>query len=283
MSPTALKNAVLSEKIDWLAYTHAVSIDWEFPACIDAHWKDIRALPHYTNGQENKQGIRRYWNIDNPKQGRYVVMDGVASGFLQDDQFTVLEWVNTPDRKATRIDFALDITHSKFHPRQVRRRFRRGEGITHAQSTLTFEEDESGGYTYYVGRKTSETYTRIYDKAIEQKTNFAWVRCETVYQGERARPALASYCECKSTRPLIKSHIDFPKWDDWLQIMSGDVVKLAIKPRETRTRAWLLSSVAKTLAREIAMDEDHSFWFDMMGAIKGEIAKLDKGGYDIDF
>lgn len=274
MSTTALKNAVLSEKIDWTAYTQPYAMDWDFPPQIDNHWKDTKCLPHYNKAQENPQGVRRYWHTENLRQGRYVVLDGVSSGILRECQLDVLEWVNTGGRKATRIDFALDILHSDFHPRMVRRRLERGEAVTHAQSFLTMDDLSTRGFTQYVGRKQSETYTRIYDKAIEQGASYSWIRVETVYQGERARPALQAFCEGKSTRPLIRAHVDFPKWRDWQQLFTGSVVKLQTPQKETRTREWLLSTVSKSIAKELTMDDDHQFWFQMIEAIGKELALL---------
>src|SRR5436190_9825618 len=119
MAYTALKNAVLSEKIDWLAYTQAYSSLWDFPDYVDDHWKDIAKLPHYTNGQENKQGVRRYWNTENMKQGRYTVLDGRSWDTMREYQSDLLQLVNTSERKATRIDYALDITHSRLRSEAV--------------------------------------------------------------------------------------------------------------------------------------------------------------------
>jgi len=276
MSTTALKNAVLSEKIDWVAYTQPVSLDWELPPYIDSHWKDIRPLPHYDKASENKQGIRRYWNTENLRQGRYVVLDGAACTSVGENLPQLLSWVSQSSRKATRLDFALDITHSEFRPNQVSRRLRRGEAITHAASFLAFHDFKSGAYTQYVGTKSSETYTRVYDKQIEQKTDFTWTRVETVFQGERAKPALAEYQKYKSVRPLIKSHIDFPEWSDWHKIMSDNVAKLTLPEKISNTRTWLLSTVVKALAKEIHRDEDHTFWFEFSEAVHQELDRLEE-------
>jgi len=275
MVATVLKNAILSEKIDWIAYTQPISIDWELPPYIDSHWKDIKPLPHYDKGQENKQGVRRYWNTENSTQGRYVVCASAALTFAEENQNQFLLFLMSKYRKPTRLDFALDITHSEFHPRQVSKRLKRGEAITHALQFLAFHDFKSGSYTQYVGTKNSETYTRIYDKQIEQKTDFTWTRLETVFQGERARPALAEYQKHKSVRPLIKSHIDFPAWSDWNKIMSSDVAKLDLPTKISNTRTWLLSTVVKALAKEIHRDEDHSFWFEFSDAVHQELDRLE--------
>jgi len=283
MTNTSLKNAVLSEKIDWIAYTQTQNFEWQFPAYIEDKWKDIAIPRFYTHAQENTQGVKRFWNIENAKQGRSVVLSGAASAILQDNQLDFLQWVNTSGRKATRIDYALDITHSKLTPALVGWHLLNGVAVTHASSRLRIGELGANADTQYIGKKTSETYTRVYDKGLEQKVDFAWLRVETIYQGERARPSLQEYCECQSTRPLIKAHIDFPKWRDWKIIMSGDVAKLDTPARETRTRAWLLSQVAKSVAREIAMDEDHTFWFTFRDRVAQELEQFERKSDIIDW
>lgn len=275
MSYSCLKDAKIAEKIDWIAYSQAISLEWGFPDYIDRHWKDIAPIRFYDHGQENKNGVRRYWSHEHPEQGKRVVLAGVASATLGENQWHFLSWLNNSERRATRIDYALDVTHSRFTPALVRRHLLNGEGRTHAQSALRTGELIKSGDTQYIGRKTSETYTRIYDKASEQHESFAWTRVETVYQGERARPSLQSYCQCQSTRPLIARHIDFPEWRDWLQIMSRDVVQFNMPQHETATRAWLLGQVAKAMAKELHADEDHLFWFDFQNAINIELDRLE--------
>lgn len=283
MSYTALKNAVLSEKIDWIAYSQAISLEWDYPDYIDAHWKTIKPIPRYDHAEENKQGVRRFWNKENPKQGRLTVLAGVASSTLRDNQLEFLQWLNTTDRKATRIDYALDITHSQLNARTASAHLLHGAVATHAKSALIVNDALGEGYTQYVGKKTSETYTRIYDKGTEQKTDYPWLRVETVYQGERARPSLAAYCQSESVRALIQHHVNFPAWRDWQEIMCGHVVKLEHTKVQTSTRAWLLSQVAKSLAKELARDEDHAFWFDFQRVVARELSLIEGKDINIDF
>lgn len=272
---TALKNAILSEKIDWLAFTQAYNTSWDYPDYVDDHWKDIGKLPHYTNGQENKQGVRRYWNTENMKQGRYTVLDGRSWDTMREFQSDLLQSVNMSEKKTTRIDFALDITHSRLRPETVVKFLENGEVRTHAQSIPKQSDDWKGGFTQYVGRKGSETYTRIYDKQKEQNSSFAWVRVETVYQGDRAQPSLKAYCDGASVRQLIRRHVDFPTWADWNRIMVNPAAEVHVSPHLSRTREWLLRTVAKTMAREICLDEDHAFWFDFIERVKCEISLID--------
>jgi len=271
---STLNHAEIAEKIDYIAYSQAFHLEFDFPDYIDRHWKEIPNIAHYNKAEENKQGVRRYWNTENAAQGKRVVLAGQASATLQDDQFGFLQWILNTGRKPTRIDYAVDVLHSKFTPQVVRRHLLAGEAVTHARSKLRNGELIEDGDTQYIGRKKSETYTKVYDKRAEQKVDFQWTRVETTYQGERALPSLREYCICKSTRPLIKRHIDFPKWRDWLQIMSRDVVEFSIPQRETATRAWLLGQVAKAIAKELYRDEDHLLWFDLQNAVKAELDRL---------
>lgn len=277
---TVNNSEVLAEKIDWLAYTLKSNEGWAFCDDIDQHWKKVSPLQNYTHGEENKQGIRRYWNTISSKQGRQVVCSG---GVLTADEFPIdglLTAVGQSDAKCTRIDFCLDVAHSNFKPKGCISHLRARDVVTHARKIPKYEDEWQKGFTQYVGTKASETYTRIYDKQAEQKTDYAWVRVETVYQGARAEPALSAYLQHKSTRRLILAHVDFPKWKAWRRIMSGDKAKLTYPPRKSATRDWLLNQVAKSLAKELAQDGDHAFWFEFSDAVK--LAYGDLTGNDED-
>lgn len=283
MAYSTLRDAKIAEKIDWIAYSQAISLEWGFPDYIDRHWKEIPPIKYYDHAQENKQGVKRYWSHEHPEQGKRIVLAGQASATLGDNQQDFLLWVHNSGRKATRIDYAVDILHSRFTPKVVRRHLLLGDYVTHAKSLLVTGELIKDGDTQYIGRKTSETYTRVYDKAAEQSVDFSWTRIESVYQGQRAKPSLEAYCQCQSTRPLITRHIDFPEWADWVRIMSRDVVEFSMPQHETATRAWLLSQVAKAMAKELARDEDHLFWFDFQQSVKSELEKIEGKDDIIDF
>lgn len=283
MSQYNTKTEVLSEKIDWISYTQKNGILWQLPPYISDKWKKISPLRNYTNGEENQQGVKRFWNTITQSQGKMVLLDGSASSILGENQEDFLRWLGSMDAKPTRLDFALDITHTSVKAQGCVQHLRSGAIVTHAQSAIQTHDEFRGGFTQYLGTKTSETYTRIYDKSKEQEVNYPWVRVETVYQGSRAEAALHAYLQCKSTRQLITRHVDFPKWRAWQRIMSGDIVELYIPPKQTNTRKWLLSQVAKSIAKELAMDEDHTFWFLLREQIQLELIALDKSGDIIDF
>lgn len=59
--------------------------------------------------------------------------------------------------------------------------------------------------------------------------------------------------------------------------MLGNKEKLIITPHSTATRKWLLETVSKTIAKELLLDDDQSFLFDLMGRIKDEYKRLANG------
>lgn len=273
----------IGEKIDWLAYTQPSTKDWCFPSYIEDNWKPISPLKHYTHGQENKQGVKRFWSITNPKQGRKVEFGGSVLPTLGENLEEFLHFISLQDAKPTRIDFCVDVTHSKtFNPKSVVSHLRSRKVITHAKEIPKFSDDWKGGFTQYIGKKSSETYTRIYDKAVEQKVPFKWARIETVYQGERARPALQAYLLHHSTVPLIKSHVDFPNWREWNRVMHGGKCHVHVEKRLSNTRKWLLDSVAGSIAKELLLDDDQSFLFELMDRVREEYKRLSPG-YEVDW
>lgn len=274
MTYTTLKNAKIAEKIDYVAYSQASKLEFDLPPYINNDWKAISPLRHYTHGQENTQGVKRFWNDYDSKQGRYVILSGQPLDTIVEFRQDFLQWVHTSGKKATRIDYALDIIHSSLTPRLVRKHLLAGEAVTHAKSADVAGDLIEGGDTQYVGKKTAETYTRIYDKQIEQQTDFKWVRIETVYQGERASPSLQVYLENKTVRPLIRKHLDFPNWKDYQKLMAGEAVKLDLPSKIRGTRAWLIGQVCKVIAKELLMSDGKEFWQLMQDQILLELARF---------
>jgi len=277
------KTEILREKIDWIAYTQKNNVDWQFPSYIHGKWKPISPLRNYTNGEENDQGVKRFWNIVRSDQGRMVILSGTSLDMIEMDRSHFYGFVAGLDNKVTRVDYCLDIFGTKFNPTAVISHLKGGDYISHARSALKVTDTLLGGFSQYVGTKSSETYTRIYDKAAEQKVTGKWTRIETVYQGARAEASLQAYLLHKSTRPLIRAHVEFPKWKAWQRVMAGDKAKLAIQTKESNTRQWLLTSVAKSIAKELLLDDDQQFLFDLMERVRFEYKRLTKSEQDVDW
>lgn len=266
-----------------MAYTSKFSENWQFPSFVDNHWKPISPLKHYTNGEQNKEGVRRYWNTINIAQGRKVEWSGSTLNYTEEDLNSLFTFVAGLNNKVTRVDYCLDIFGQSFEPSGCIRHLKSGDFISHARKALLNKDILGEGFTQYVGTKSSETYTRIYDKAAEQKLIGKWSRIETVYQGERAEASLQAYLLHKSTRPLIRAHVEFPKWKAWQRVMAGDKAKLVTTPKISNTRKWLLESVSRTIARELLLDDDQSLLFELMERVRMEYKRLTKDEQDVEW
>lgn len=283
MEERAAKTEILREKIDWLAYTQKSSVEWQFPDYIESKWKPISPLRNYTNGEENKQGVKRFWNTIRADQGRLVVLGGSSLDMLGENRNEFVSFTGNLDNKITRVDYCLDVIDSSFNPTHVVSHLRNRNVVTHARTIPRIQDDWKGGFSQYVGTKASETYTRIYDKAAEQGVTGKWSRIETVYQGDRAEASLQAYLLHKSTRKLILAHVDFPKWKAWRRIMQGNKDKLIISPRKSNTRTWLLEQIAPSIARELLLDDDQQFLFDIIERVRCEYKRLSKDGQELDW
>lgn len=126
------------------------------------------------------------------------------------------------------------------------------------------------GDTVYVGSRTSERFLRVYDKAAEQKIEGNWTRIEMECKGTRAK-WVASYLMREGFQgigSLIADYVDCPGVDwytDALHRVEVDIGAPQAK-KVTDTRAWLMGTVAKTLAKETREDEE--FLMDFLRAVQ---------------
>jgi len=273
----------LSEKCDWIAFTVPFYKDLTWPDLILDAWKEIRPIRNYNKGQENAQGIKLFWHDTRPAQGKHIILSGSTLTRLGENTYGVLNWIRDEEYHISRIDLCVDVTHTNLNPRNATYHLNKGQYKSHAHSAPRWDDSLQAGYTQYIGKKTSETYVRIYDKASEMGVSFKWVRCEIVLQGDRATPALHAYLRDNSVRGLLSNFIKFPNWKKWNAILQATPVTLEVIPKETATRAWLMGSVAKSIAKEMALEDSHEFWLNMVQRIREEYFTITKEDERIEF
>ena len=278
--PTAEK---VSERCDWIAFTVPFYKDLIWPDMIIPNWKEIRPIRNYNKGLENTQGVKLFWHDTRPQQGKHIIMSGSTLTRLGENTYGVLSWIRDAGFHVSRIDLCVDVIHSNLNPRNASFHLEKGQYKSHARSAPRWADSLQSGYTQYIGKKSSETYIRIYDKASEMGVSFNWIRAEIVYQGDRATPALHAYLLHNNVRSLISSFVTFPKWRKWNAIIQSQPVKLFVAPKETSTRAWLMGQVAKSIAKEMAMEDSHEFWLNLVQRIREEYFTITKEEDRIEF
>lgn len=126
------------------------------------------------------------------------------------------------------------------------------------------------GNTVYVGSRTSERFLRVYDKAAQMGIEGNWTRIEMECKGARAK-WVASYLMSEGFHgigALIADYVDCPGVDWYTNALHRAEVDIGAPQAKkvTDTRAWLMGTVAKTLAKETR--EDEAFLIDFLRAVQ---------------
>lgn len=157
--------------------------------------------------------------------------------------------------RCSRIDIAVDVD-AKLPIQGLYQAFLRKQVRTQAKAARLLLEGD--GATLYVGSRTSEQYLRIYDKQAETKGDHPWTRIELECKGSKARGvsnhvAIAGLTDVPA---IVRGFADWSKRADWVACMSSPPLSSELPKEESRkdTQAWLVTSVAPALARQIMTD-----------------------------
>jgi len=170
---------------------------------------------------------------------------------------------------------AVDAIGWKMHPSQATEQIKNGDYVCRARKFPQWGDPKNPGYTQYVGKRPSEIYLCIYDKAAEMGIPGDWSRVELVCKGFRAQTAAKAILSGVDFRALVKGYAHFPEWEEWCEIMVADVVALPAEKKETATDLWLLNQCAKTLARRLDELGDDELWFKFLDQVKANRLLID--------
>lgn len=199
---------VINFKVDWLAFTYKCPLDlngcsvWdnfldefpEFAAIIDQmsdrkkgmlgytqvlHYNDDFMILYHPDCQE--MGV----HVSFPSHGLYQIcrlfdLYGDYDDFdlLQVKDFLTL--LRSRSCRVTRMDFAYDDFNKTFYPRDFLNWWTSGQISTHS---LHMEFIHGKGDTFYMGRRGSDRFLRIYDKDVESGHQVPAIRYEFEMKG----------------------------------------------------------------------------------------------------
>jgi DNA relaxase NicK len=159
----------------------------------------------------------------------------VPAGFLSGWSFervqALAKWIRVKGGRVTRLDTALDDRAGVVTVAQVQRALAKGQAVTRFREMTRLHKvgleraTDRQGDTVNVGSRQSQTFLRVYDKALEQRSKGRevegpWVRWELEFKQERAEKcgqALASLDAEEYRRFIVgvlRSAIDF-RATDW--------------------------------------------------------------------
>lgn len=221
--------------IDWISVTiklkkktmiHVLSELKAYFAAYGLEWVEIATG---RNGYDHAAKVGGFiwvlWRPDRCDMGVHVDIPASGIAELGVRAELIMRDLRSLGASASRIDIAgddftgvLDLDKVIDHARQktfVTRARQDAEG-----GRWTISENEHGGRTVYFGKRSSDTFLRIYDKRIEQLDKHKpvehdhWVRGELELKAERAAAAFEYICLHpddwqEAACGWIRSHLDF--------------------------------------------------------------------------
>jgi DNA relaxase NicK len=259
MADTNYLKDTITERCHWLAYSVPAYKDQLWPSFISASGKEIRPIQHYTDGLEMSNGARVFWNINRPSIGKHVIFSGQCCDIIGEKLKECLSFVHLQGYKTTRLDLAIDVFNTNLSLSHMESLILRRELKTHAQVAPNIRDLLGTGKTVQLGKAGSGAFLRVYDKAAEQKTSGSWIRIEISYGARKAKSALETYLQHEDIAGMVQDFVKFPKWRKWNKILSSTPIPVRYAKSETNTRKWLMSSVAKSIAKEMLFDDGQEF------------------------
>lgn len=289
---------------DWVnAMTLEFSIDWQnwtntndgnrsptdTPYPLTNTWQIAGAGRGYNAALSNEEGMRLSWHTDRDDMGVHAQYSGQALRNCAAQGVTakaIATHHHSKKHRCSRVDLAIDTKNEGMSIRTLANYTRKHVAALHVKS-FSHIKSHDGGETLYLGSRTSELFMRIYNKAAEQgnkpENPADWVRIEIECKGTRAAQLgviIANQSEAevaKLTRGMAKDMADFPH-KPW-QIAVGDTpIHIAgSQVKSSKTRAWLLETIAPCLANYMNDNDDLAFLSEFLDIVNSYTKKpIDK-------
>jgi len=286
--------------VDWLSVTFPLDRDknaeklqdfqwwrnlagWQYTLDHSA-WSVGKPMFGYTHAYKSAYGTIAMFG--NASMGLHVIYSGQALQSLAKDAATtegILQNANSKHGKCTRIDVAVDIWNGESSVSEFHVALQHGKCITNSKSWRLLQGSE-GGFTLYIGSRSSERMVRVYDKKAERAAAFekdiatSWIRVETEFKGDRAKNLMLA-CADNDLDNVIRSHlidaVDFPTIKDYQLATRESEATIEPTPttrKTTKTRHWLLTVVAPVIAKEAVTDGQ--FYAQLLTEINAQIEAL---------
>lgn len=258
---------VLSQKIHWIAGTFKGRKTPKLPSILSQKYVECRAFNGYTIGSKFDDGRTHFSNPERPEMGVHVIWTGEACDNAPLDPIDLVIELQKAGFAFTRIDMAIDAIGFNLRPQQATEEIASGRCRTLAKKCPCWHDPNDPGYTQYVGKKTSEIYLKLYDKAAEMGVQQDHARIELTVRHERADKAAQALVRNRDFRCLVVAFVDFPSWETWRDIMAVTPTKLPAERKTSQTKLWLLRSAASALAKQSVLDGNDDFYFQFLDQV----------------
>jgi len=233
--------------------------------------KKTKGMFGYDTQVKYETGVLRLSSKTRDDMGEHFIFSGSSLINIMDRSgktaFDICQMFDDFNARTSRLDFAIDIKGTNLTPKMLysmenNRKDKRGR-----KPLTNYFQNSYGGSTFYVGSRTSDKFLRVYDKAsqmgIEGET---WLRIELECKGEVAH-SLGWHAARSSQQEFyniccayIRTVFDCDN-EIWQNALSQASATLDIPKKDKKdTMAWLMKTVAPTLARVIEENPSRDVW-----------------------
>lgn len=255
-----LNAGFFSQKVDWLEGTFKKGTPINLPTILSQNFVETKAFNGYTTASQYSDKRVLMSNPDRPEMGNHIVWNGEACGHCLIAPESLITHLSRAGFSFTRIDFAIDLINCNLDPAQATEEIANGRVKTRALQFPFWADAKGKGYTQYIGKKASEVYARIYDKAAEMGIKQDHTRVELVVRHGRANHAASAISNGADFRGMVLSFVNFQEWSEWSKAMDVPEIKLPKEQTVGNTEKWLLDSCAPALARMIFFQGNSDFY-----------------------
>lgn len=229
--------------------------------------------------------------IQTPYEVHVEVTGGITKTWSYEFLQTISQFVQQHGGHCGRFDVAFDDLESGVTVEQILEAVNQGFVVKRSRKSQIIKEVTDGegctGYTLYFGSRVSDSFVRVYDKRLEQKSDVAhWVRWELELKNERSTvffkllPHMTPEDFLEFAIGVLRSCIDFrdlepgmESWDKtrapllpWWKSLTQNfrkarlqVVK-GLKKKITDVKDWAARSLAPMLAVLVAHPDAGEKW-----------------------
>lgn len=149
----------------------------------------------YSISKEFIKGGMYAFHPDKPENKIHVILSSEALAKQDIDPSLIIRGVVNNKGTFSRVDIALDdylgfldmdLIKEKLSESEYISRFRGWDEVGGIESTKKREGKIKKGHTIYLGNRESDTFGRIYDKALQANVEYIWTRLEFEFKGHAA-------------------------------------------------------------------------------------------------
>lgn len=270
---------MISLTIDWLSFTikdETNAHGYYLANCCPDKETPVTPKFGYTNGFTCPPGILRFTNLARPDMGTHYVYSGSTLAALYQAEvtpFAVLREALRWNARITRLDLAKDAIDERCDLESIWQNIQAGHYTGSAQAHSRVQSD-NGGYTIYIGSRSSEKFIRLYDKGAETHSVQNWKRLELELKGDVAKNIAKALNQADvhvgGVFDTILAGMCSIACQSWQLFRSGDIpIGIPKFEKQTDRETWVSTQVHPAVVALLTSNPDSKAVYNLYKALDG--------------